>query len=61
MKNETVPDALFNDDRTRYSPGKNALKRETMCFRFSLTAQVVVRRYSHIVTADVRLVLLDEI
>ena len=43
------------------SPSIYALKGEAMCVEFSLTAQVVVRRYSHIVTADVRLVLLDEI
>jgi hypothetical protein len=55
------PTPYLNEDRTRRSPGKNALKRETMCFRFSLTAQVVVRRGSHIVPAEVRLVFLDEI
>jgi hypothetical protein len=50
-----------NNDRLATVAVDNALKGETMCVEFSLTAQVVVRRYSYIVTADVRLVLLDEI
>ena len=62
-ENQTVPTSRLKKYRaTPVIISRCALSpRKVICFGFLLTAQVVIRGGSHIVTANVCLVFLDEI